>query len=64
MKTIKIVTKKITLPTDNNDFSVNDINIDDIVEKYSNEFIIDLEKYLLAQIKEDLYLVLLLRKKV
>jgi hypothetical protein len=63
MKTIKIVTKKITLPTENNDISVNDINIDDIVEKFSDEFIIDLEKYMLTQIKQDLFLVLLLRKK-
>jgi len=63
MKTIRIIAKRITLPNANNTISVNDIDIEDIVKEYSAEYIIDLEKYLLTQIKNDIYLVLILQKK-
>ena len=54
MEKILIVSKKVKLDFKNQDVSTNDIDIEDIIRKYSNEYIIDINNYVMTVVNDNL----------
>ena len=63
MKKHLYITKKVKLNFDNESISINDINIDDIIKKYENDYIIDLENYIMTVTNIELIVTFKLTKK-
>jgi len=63
MNDLKIVIQKIPLPSKGNYPSINDINLDEIIKNYSQEYIIDLERYFMTQLNNELIIAFILKKK-
>lgn len=63
MKEYIFVTKKVKLEFDDQEISINELNIDDIIEKYSTDYIIDRENYITTILGEHLIVTFKLKKK-
>lgn len=63
MKDYIVVTKKVKLEFDDQEISINELNIDDIIEKYSSDYIIDRENYITTILGEHLIVTFKLKKK-
>jgi hypothetical protein len=63
MKDYIFVTKKVKLEFNDQEISINELNIDDIIEKYSTDYIIDRENYITTILGEHLIVTFKLKKK-
>ena len=63
MKEYIFVTKKVKLEFDDQEISINELNIDDIIEKYSTDYIIDRENYITTILGEYLVVTFKLKRK-
>lgn len=63
MKDCIFVTKKVKLEFNDQEISINELNIDDIIEKYSSNYIIDKENYITTILGEYLIVTFKLKKK-
>lgn len=63
MKDYIFVTKKVKLEFDDQEISINELNIDDIIEKYSTDYIIDRENYITTILGEYLVVTFKLKRK-
>lgn len=63
MKDFIFVTKKVKLEFNDQEISINELNIDDIIEKYSPDYIIDRENYITTILGEYLVVTFKLKRK-
>ena len=63
MKDYIFVTKKVKLEFDDQEISINELDIDDIIEKYSSDYIIDRENYITAILGDYLVVTFKLKRK-
>ncbi len=63
MKEYIFVTKKVKLEFDDQEISINELNINDIIEKYSSDYIIDRENYITTILGEYLVVSFKLKRK-
>tara|TARA_B110000114_G_C15028656_1_gene371997 strand:+ start:506 stop:700 length:195 start_codon:yes stop_codon:yes gene_type:complete len=63
MKDYIFVTKKEKLEFNEQEISINELNIDDIIKKYSSDYIIDRENYITTILGEYLVVTFKLKRK-
>lgn len=63
MKDYIFVTKKVKLEFDDLEISINELDIDDIIEKYSSDYIIDRENYITIILGDYLVVTFKLKRK-
>ncbi|MDG1811457.1 MAG: hypothetical protein P8H13_05935 [Polaribacter sp.] len=63
MKDYIFITKKVKLDYNDQEVSINELDIDDIIDKYSKEYIIDRENYASTVLGDNLIVTFKLKKR-